>query len=183
MSRVGKLLIAHPNLHVDNPFYKSVIYVLEDGASGTRGLILNKPSEFSVQQFFVSKGLDFPYTKETLRFGGPVKSNLVVMLHSDNWYSSSTDYIRNGVAVSCDDFMIEKMSMGDLPNDFRMFMGISAWGPGQLDMELAGKYPYTSENSWLIAQADTDIIFNSDSQRQWEKSLERSSQELINFYF
>jgi putative transcriptional regulator len=183
MSRTGKLLIAHPNLPVENPFYKSVIYVLEDGPDGTQGIILNKPSEFNISQFFRAKSFDFPLTKETLRFGGPVKTNIIVMLHSDGWYSSSTDYIQNGVALSCDDFMLEKMSMGDIPNQWRMFMGVCAWAPGQLDMELAGKYPYTPENSWLIAEADTDIIFNSDSQRQWEKALTRSSQEMINYYF
>jgi putative transcriptional regulator len=183
MSRAGKLLIAHPNLHIDNPFYKSVIFVLDDGPDGTQGLILNKPSEFPVSQFFRQKGFEIPYNKETLRWGGPVRSNIVVMLHSQEWMSSSTDYIQSGVALSCDDFMIEKMASGNAPNFYRMFMGLSAWAPNQLDMELAGKFPYTAENSWLIADADPNIIFDYDSQRQWEKALARSSQEMINNFF
>ena len=163
MSYAGKLLIAHPNLETINPFYRSVVYVLQDDKDGTQGLILNKPSDFNVAKLFNSKGYDFPLTKETIRFGGPVRGNIVVMLHSDGWYSSSTDYIRNGVALSCDDLMLEKMSMGNVPRQWRMFMGLAAWAPGQLHMEMTGRFPYTPEHSWLIADAVPSIIFDVDS--------------------
>ena len=183
MSRAGKLLIAHPNLPATNPFYKSVIYIFDDGPDGTQGLILNKPSDFRITDFFRSKGFELPIIKETMRFGGPIKTNMVVMLHSDGWYSSSTSYTRNGISLSCDDLMLQKICIGDFPTYYRMFMGVSTWRPGQLDAELQGIQPYKSENSWLIAEADPNIIFDYDSQRQWDKAVSRSSQEMINNYF
>ena len=183
MSRAGKILIAHPNLPSTDPFYKSVVYVFEDGPDGTQGIILNKPSEFLVSDYFKSKGVHIPVQKETIRFGGPIKTNLIVMLHSDEWYSQSTAYHMSGVALSCDDFMLQKLAIQDYPKCFRMFVGLAGWAPGQLDAELSGKHPYTSENSWLIADADLNIIFEHDTQRQWEKAVQRSSQEMINSFF
>ena len=44
-SRVGKLLIAHPNLPSDNWFNRTVIYVYnESPQQGTLGVTLNVPT-------------------------------------------------------------------------------------------------------------------------------------------
>lgn len=176
-NKVGKLLIAHPNIKNTSSWYKTVIYVVEDNHTGTKGIILNKPSTFAVSEFLASRGLDFAYTKENMRYGGPIKSSLVTMLHTDHWYSKSTQIVANGISLSYDDFMFEKMCMGDAPNLYRVAVGLSVWQPGQLDKELTG------ENSWLIADADINIVFSHDGERQWHKSIELSSNQMINQFF
>lgn len=182
-SKTGKILIAHPNLPANNLFYKSVVYVYDDTPNGTQGLILNKPSNYHVSDFLKNRGMDFPHTKETMRYGGPVRTNTVVMIHSDNWYSSSTTAIRNDIALSCDDFMFEKMAMGDCPSLYRIAVGICGWQTGQLNLELTGRWPYKPENSWLTAEADPSIVFEHDGERQWQKALELSSNQMIASYF
>lgn len=180
---LGKLLIAHPNLPKNNPFYKTVIYIFMHNSEGTQGLIINKPSDFSVSQFIHSKGWDMPLTKETMRFGGPVSPKTVIMLHTDDWYSSNTQIIKNGVGVSGDEFMLEKLASGNAPGLWRMCVGLCAWLPGQLDLELAGKYPYKPENSWLTVDANRSIIFEHDGDKQWQKAMDLSSKKMIEQWF
>jgi len=150
---------------------------------GTQGLIINKPSQFPVSQFVESKGWSMALTKETMRFGGPVSPKTIVMLHTDDWYSSSTTIVSRGISVTCDDFMLEKISTGNTPGLWRMAVGVCAWQPGQLDLELAGKYPYRPENSWLTVDANRSIVFEQDSDKQWQKALELSSKSMIEQWF
>lgn len=182
-NRVGQLLIAHPNLPSNTPFYRSVIYIFNDGPEGTQGIILNKPTRFKVNDFMSQQGFELPLTKERMRFGGPVSSKMLFMLHTDDFESSSSMPAGRGLMLSCDDFMLEKMVMGYQPSLWRMMVGIAAWQPGQLDMELNGQPPYRAENSWLTARASESIIFEYDGENQWNRALELSSQQMINHYF
>lgn len=183
-NKVGKLLIAHPNLPRSTPFYKTVIYVVNDDDAGTQGIILNKPSDYSVSEFVASKGIDiFPHTTEKMRFGGPLSTKIVFMLHTDDFESTSSSIAGRGLMISCDDFMIEKMSFGQLPYNWRMAVGMCGWQPGQLDLELKGKRPYKAETSWLTCDANENIMFNYDGEDQWVKAVEISSQQMINSYF
>ena len=181
MSRVGKLLIAHPNLPRDNPWSKRVIYVFADNANeGTQGIIMNHPTRYTVNDFIAGRGFDLPLTKEKIRIGGPVNNKALFVLHTSEWYSSSTIVIDNSFSISSDDFMIEKLAMDNQPFFWRMCLGMCAWAPGQLDSELAGEFPYRAENSWLIADADYSIMFDYDAEKQWESALELSKKQSVN---
>ena len=179
---IGKLLVSHPNLPKNNPFHNTVIYIFQHNHQGSQGLIINKPSDFPVSQFVKSRGWHMELTKETMRYGGPINSKTVVMIHTDDWYSSNTEHIANGISVSCDDFMFEKIASGNAPGLWRMTVGLCAWQPGQLDLELSGKYPYRPENSWLTVDANKSIMFEHDGDKQWEKALNLSSRQLIDSY-
>ena len=184
MSRQGKILISHPNLPKTTPFYKTVIYVVNDNAHGTQGIILNKPSNFTLNEFALSKRLSgFPETSDTLRFGGPLSVKTIFMLHTDDFESSSSSIAGKGLMISSDDFMLEKMTWGQQPSAWRIAAGISGWQPGQLDLELKGEKPYRQENSWLTAEGNDSIIFNYDGVEQWERAMELSSHQMINQFF
>lgn len=183
MNRQGQLLIAHPNLPHNNPFYKSVIYIFEDDQVGTQGIILNKPTNYSVNSFIETQGFTMGLSPEKMRFGGPVSSKMVFMLHTDDWESASSSPVGKGLMISCDDFMLEKMAMGYQPGLWRMMVGVCAWQPGQLDMEMQGVKPYRPENSWLTADANDNILFGYDGEKQWEKAVALSSKQMINSYF
>jgi putative transcriptional regulator len=185
MSRVGQLLIAHPNLPKNNPWHKRVIYVFsDDHKTGTQGIIINHPTKYSVTNFITGKGFhDMPLSPESMRIGGPVNPKVIFMLHTDEWYSSSTHQVSNQLAISCDDFMLHKMSVQDQPSLWRMFAGMCSWAPGQLDMELRGQPPYRPENSWLTATANYNIIFEYDGERQWDKCFALASKQTIDSWF
>ena len=182
MSRVGKLLIANPNFPKESPFAKSVIYIYQDDArAGTIGLVLNKPT-LTLTDFCEENGIMFPDTVPMMHTGGPVNPTALVLLHTDDWESSNTASVGNGLRISSDNHMFLKISTGNEPIYWRAFYGLSAWRVGQLDKELAGEFPYV-KNTWLLADATDDIIFNYDSEEQWIMAVDLCSQQTINHFF
>lgn len=182
-SKVGKLLIAHPNLPQGNPFEKTVIYIYQDNLKGTLGLILNKSTEWTVEEVCHDKRYSYIGPMKSLYIGGPVNTGALCMLHSDDWTSQNTMVAGNHMCVSSDNFMLEKLGSGNVPAYWRMCVGMSAWQPGQLDKELKGQPPYRPENSWLIVDANDSLVFELDGEEQWELALKQSSQQMINSYF
>ena len=182
MGRVGKLLIAHPKLPVSSIFHKSVIFIYSDSPQGITGLMINKPTRFTMSDLAESRGIGYPLTKDYIRAGGPVNEKALLMLHTDDWSSSNTVDICNSLRISSDEFMLEKLAHGHQPTYWRMMGGICAWQPGQLEMELKGQGPYLPENSWLTCKSNEDIIFTYDGERQWEKAVDLSSKQMFNRY-
>lgn len=115
-------------------------------------------------------------------FGGPVANDAVLMLHSDEWYSSNTTTAGRGYRLSSDYEMFEKISQGNEPVYWRIFSGVSSWVPGQLDLELAGEFPYHGAHSWLLADPTDDIMFMYDSEEQWEQAIELASQQMFDSF-
>lgn len=182
MSRKGQLLIAHPNLPYETPFFETVIYLYEDGPQGCVGVILNLESSFRLSDLFAEKGIYYDDKNRFLHHGGPVNDHAVVMLHSDEWYSSNTMDAGKGLCVSSDNTMLERLATGDEPAYWRLFAGMSAWSQKQLEMELSGQFPYTTENAWLTAEANDDIVFNYDHELQWQTAVELASSQLFEKY-
>lgn len=183
MSLASHLLIAHPNLK-DRMFTKSVVLMIEDETdTGSVGVVLNKPSNIGLPDFFrMSKGYDFQ-SDDYIRCGGPVNTQAVSLLHDDDWYSSNTYLLQRGLAVSSDEFMVEKMSTGNTPYRYRMFTGLASWGPGQLQAEINSTFPYQNYSGWLTMPADRAIVFEYDGEKQWEKALELCTQKTIENWF
>jgi|TARA_R110000744_G_scaffold255650_1_gene371131 putative AlgH/UPF0301 family transcriptional regulator len=182
MSRVGKLLVAHPNFPVNSPFCKTVIYIYEDNeTSGTLGFVLNRPT-VSLTALCEDNGIMFPDTQPRLHLGGPVHSSALSILHSDDWCSSNTGFAGKHLLVSSDNVMLTKIATGNEPIYWRAFAGRSTWMPGQLDDEIAGSHPYT-KNTWILADSDEDVIFNYDSNDQWVRAVDLCSQQTINHFF
>jgi len=179
-SRVGKLLIANPTMPTDNPFSRTVIYIYQDNPQlGTWGLVLNRPSKNTVQQLCFDHQVTYPNGGPMVYMGGPVNPTAMVLLHTDDWQSKNTALAGNNLLISSDKFMFLKMSQGNEPIYWRMCVGLSAWSPGQLDMEMKGQFPYDQTHRWLTATPSEDIIFNYDGEDQWDKALELCSQQTI----
>lgn len=175
--RVGKLLIANPNVPPNSPFGNSVIYMYSDHPlKGSTGVILNKQSNTTVQEMCYDQRIAYHQTSHKVHIGGPVNPQAMVLLHSDEWQSQNTVYAGNQLSISSDKLMFLKLSQGDEPAYWRMFVGYSGWAPQQLDMEIKGK-------QWLTAEANDDIIFEYDGVEQWTKALELCSQQTIDQWF
>ena len=87
------------------------------------------------------------------------------------------------LAVSSDNLMFEKLSMGDEPMYWRLFGGMCGWAPGQLDAEMKGEWPYRPENSWLIADATDTFIFSQEGDKQWQMAFELSGNQMFDQYW
>jgi len=179
---VGKLLVASPNLPEENWFRRTVIYLYSENAQGVLGVTLNVETPLSVNRLCKEKGIIYPYHDRRVYKGGPVTEQSVIMLHSDEWSCGNTVEGGRGYKLTSDTSMFERLSLGDQPAYWRMFVGLSAWQHGQLELELAGEFPYKKEESWLICDPTDDIIFNYSAEEQWKKAVDLCSQQMINSY-
>jgi len=175
MNIVGNLLIAPPA--VKNSFWqKSVIIVTEDHAQGTAGLIINKRSNMSVVEFAqqLGIGLDLP---GFVYIGGPVNPKNLSILHSSEWSCSNTMRINEEFSLSSSHDMIPRFAVGDIPEQWRIILGVAGWAPGQLNSELEGIAPFKHENSWCVVKSSSKLVFGNDNNEQWCNAIDQSAQE------
>jgi len=175
MNIVGNLLIAPPAVK-GNFWYKTVIMVTEHHNQGTVGLVLNKRTSMTINDFGLQVGipLDVPgYVYQ----GGPLSPQSLSFLHSNEWKSKNTLRVNENFSLSSADDIIPRLSIGDHPKYWRMFLGLCGWGPGQLSNEMNGIAPWKHEHSWCTSTAELDLVFESDQKDQWCKALDQSAQE------
>ena len=108
MSYLGKLLVAHPM--INDFFHRSVVFIYQDDAQGTLGLVLNKPTKVPIKQVILERNMNYS-GPEHLYKGGPVNESAVILLHEDGWYASNTLQIHGtGLAITSDQTMMQKLS-------------------------------------------------------------------------
>jgi len=181
-------LIAMPGLE-DEAFAKSVVYVCEHSERGALGLVINKPSDLSMEGLF--EKVDLPLHRQDLMNapvlqGGPVHTERGFVLHDamlanpdpelteeqaalnaiskpDSIYAS-TMRIPGGLEMTTSKDVLEALSIGAGPKRVLISLGYSAWGEGQLESELA-------ENSWLTVAADHQVIFDTPVAQRYDRAL------------
>jgi putative transcriptional regulator len=175
MDLVGNLLIAPPSVK-GNFWYKTVIMVTENHSQGSLGLVLNKRTELSLASFGEQLGyeLDIP---GFVYQGGPINSKSLTLLHTNEWACKNTMRINHQFSISSADDIVPRLSMGDAPYQWRIFLGMAGWAPKQLISEIKGIEPWQESNSWCTAKSDLELVFGSDSKDQWCNALDRSGLE------
>lgn len=169
---IGTLLVAPP-AQKDDYWEHSVIFVYERTPASIVGLLLNKPSERFVTELATHHG--HRYTgPECLYTGGPVNPSSLIMLHTDDWTSKNTMHIKDNIMISSDRDMIERLSTGDAPRKWKLFLGMTVWAPMQLEGELKGTPPWNKKKSWITAPASESILFGKDHERVWKKRDRKS---------
>ena len=175
MNLAGNILIAPPSVK-GNFWYKTSILITEDHASGSMGLVLNKRSQVTIEEFGAQLGMHVP-VEGYVYLGGPVNVKSLSFLHTNDWHCSNTMRINDQLSLSSSDEILPRMARGDLPSFWRLFLGVCGWGPRQLVNEIKGTHPFNHSTSWCYARSDLDLVFNYDLKDQWIQSLERSGQE------
>ncbi len=163
----GKLLIAEPFMH-DLYFRRSVVLLIDYSDEGAFGVVLNKPTFIKIKEVVN----DFPDVDYPLYSGGPVDINNVYFLHR------LSNFISDSISVDKDIFWggnrdeIVKMLKINFFDEkrLRVFMGYSSWEMGQLEAEL-------KQNSWIVADYETDMLFNTNADQLWEKVVESMGEE------
>ena len=164
----GQVLIAMPGL--DDPEFKhSVVYLCAHGEDGAMGLIVNRPlpsPSFGqiVRQLKVAEGE--PSRVIELCQGGPVEGSRGFVLHSTDWTGGDSLKVDDKVALTASVDILKAIATGGGPAQGILALGYANWGPGQLDRELR-------KNSWLTAEADSDLLFGTDHQGKWTRALSK----------
>jgi putative transcriptional regulator len=175
MELTGNLLIAPPSVK-GNFWYKTVVLVTEHHHSGSMGLVLNKRSQMTVNEFVSQLGFDMD-VPGFLYLGGPINVKCLSFLHTNEWRCNNTMRINNHLSLSSAEEILPRLVLGDRPKSWRMFLGVCGWSPNQLISEIKGVPPYDQNVSWCTAQSDKELVFGTDLKEQWVQSLERSGQE------
>ena len=178
---IGTLLVAPP-AQEDEFWYKTVVFIYEQNKNSTIGLVLNKPSDRSVQELAEHHGFNYNGS-DLLYIGGPVNPNALVMLHTEDWACSNTMQIGSDFRVSSDKTMLERLCKGDTPRKWRLFLGMSGWGPHQLEGEIAGVPPWTKKKAWLTAPASESIMFGNEPTKVWKKAIDLAAETAVQNYF
>lgn len=172
----GSLLIAHP-VHAHRENREHVVYITESTSASTMGLTLNNLSTYNLQVIMDQKGIDW-YGPSELYTGGEYNAHALIMLHSNEWFSSNTIDVNNNLALSSDGVMIEKMEMGNTPEWYRLFVGCKGWEPAELGHELKGKNP-----KWLLLAKPSQVLIELSDENLWDNAVAEYSQDVFDSYF
>ena len=163
----GYLLIATPNM-MDERFRESVIFMFSHSLEGAMGIIINKPvSNFSVFDLLKQFDLNSEQvaSKKEISYGGPVEIGRGFILHSSDYIDKDSTLIANsGLYLTSTVEVLKELGSGFGPKKYLIALGYSGWSAGQLEKEI-------EENSWLVCRPSSDIIFNPEVEKCWEKSL------------
>lgn len=183
----GRLLLATPPLEDEN-FDRTVVLMLEHGAEGALGLVLNRPTDEEVAEHLRPWAVHVT-TPPVLFYGGPVQPDGVIALAraaGDGGAPGPADGPRALPAdesVRCEAFSpllgrVGTVDLTVLPDELevdleamRVFTGYSGWGAGQLEGEL-------ELGAWLVADALPSDAFHPDPTSLWRAVLRRQGGRL-----
>jgi putative transcriptional regulator len=155
----GMLLVATPPL-VDPNFDRTVVLLLEHNDDGALGLVLNRPTEETVDDL-LPRWSDRVTGDPVVYRGGPVELDAVIGLArvTDPAQPDAEGIGTIDLAADPDELMSQVSSL-------RLFRGYSGWGPAQLEGELA-------ERAWVVVDALPGDPFTRDPALLWRDVLRR----------
>lgn len=160
LNLANHFLIAMPSM-LDPIFGGTVIYLCEHNADGALGVIINKPTDMTMEVLLDRIDLtleiqpdDIPMTEKPVMFGGPVQVDRGFVLHAPIASFSSTLRITDEIALTTSKDILEAVATGKGPEKFLVSLGCAGWSAGQLEQEII-------RNGWLTVHADPSIVFET----------------------
>ncbi|HXG76818.1 MAG TPA: YqgE/AlgH family protein [Gaiellaceae bacterium] len=157
----GNLLVAGPGL-VDPNFHRTVVLVGEHTPEGALGVVLNRPSDATVDEA-VPELTALVDGVEPVHVGGPVQPSAIVVLADFAEPERAGTLVLESVGFLPAE--VDPDVLGELRR-VRVFAGYAGWGPGQLDAEL-------EEGSWIVEPALADDVFTAEPDALWSAVLRR----------
>ncbi|WP_038488928.1 YqgE/AlgH family protein [Janthinobacterium agaricidamnosum] len=158
LNLANHFLIAMPAMQ-DPIFGGTVVYVCEHNENGVLGVVINKPTDMTMQVLFeridlkLGAGMDTPIVDEPIMFGGPVQDDRGFVLHTPGARYSSSLTVTDEIAFTTSIDVLEAVANGAGPQRMLVSIGYSGWSPGQLEDEIG-------RNGWLTVGADANILFD-----------------------
>jgi|TARA_B100001939_G_scaffold320781_1_gene309903 putative transcriptional regulator len=158
----GQFLVSMPDLK-DGVFDSALVLMCEHGESGAMGFIVNKPTEFSVQEIFEQLGLESADSLDPdvpVMTGGPVEPQRGFLL-SNHPITEDVVEVLNGLYLASSPDVLPLATNALNQGDAIFILGYSGWSEGQLESEMAA-------NTWINVPWNSDVIFQiptTDRQR------------------
>lgn len=157
------LLLSMPQLE-DIHFWRSVVFILHHSKEGAMGFAINQSTQVSLADFAHTHQLLCEEVHKTnpVFKGGPVELERGWVIHNDLNIEESQP-IFDGIALSGSLSVLQKM-MSNPYSHFRLVLGYSGWGAGQLEFEL-------QQGNWLMLPAKKKYFLQSPAAGLWEEIL------------
>lgn len=163
-------LIAMPSM-LDPIFGGAVVYLCEHNADGALGVIINKPTDMTMDMLFERVELKLenvpgraPIGDKPVLFGGPVQVERGFVLHMPHGAYQSMMKVTDEIALTTSKDVLETVAAGNGPQRLLVTLGCSGWSAGQLEEEIA-------RNGWLTVRADPAIIFDLPLQERFTAAM------------
>jgi len=154
----GRFLVATEQVN-GSIFEESVVFLVEYGAGGTVGLIVNRPTDLSLEQAVdgIRGGAGLVY------LGGPVAiTSMMVLLRADEPLEPAVRVTEDVFITADSALLIKRAAREDAHTRLRAYAGYAGWGPGQLEGEIAS-------GDWIVVATPTAAIFEEDPFGLWKK--------------
>ncbi len=164
----NQLLIALPSL-ADSSFSRSVALICQHDDDGAMGIVVNRASEYTLGEVLGQMGVDGgddAMRGQVVLAGGPVHPERGFVLHDGGMRWDSTMQIADALFLTTSRDILEAMARGDGPSQAIVALGCAGWGAGQLEQEL-------TENDWLTAPADAELLFSMPLDQRWQAAAGR----------
>ena len=162
----GQFLVASPHLPDPN-FSRSVVLILQHNPSGAVGVILNRPTDNSIEDLWKHVTDESCSVDGLVHAGGPVAGPLMA-LHTDP--DLSERQVLPGLYVATDRDALTQLIQGD-ESEFRLYSGYAGWSAGQLEEELR-------VGGWLTAPGSQSLLF-SDCEQLWKRVLDSIGSDIL----
>lgn len=170
LNLANHFLIAMPSM-TDPVFGGTVVYLCEHNARGALGLIINKPTDMSMQTLFERVDLSLEINPQhpglpehPVMFGGPVQLERGFVLHSPLGPFSSMMKVTDQIALTTSKDILEEVAAGAGPQHLLVTLGCAGWSAGQLEDEII-------RNGWLTVGADPSIIFDLPVEQRFTAAI------------
>lgn len=161
----GHFLVAARHLN-DPRFRHSVILLLEHGAGGSKGVIVNRATPVSARQLLPDMAA-LAKRDDAMYFGGPVGFGEVLALVRATPAPPGSQNVVADVCYTESRQLVEELLAGGTPAArLHLMLGYAGWAPGQLQAELG-------RGDWLLTRASPDDIFRDDGARLWSDLVDR----------
>ncbi|AXA92559.1 YqgE/AlgH family protein [Massilia sp. YMA4] len=168
LNLANHFLIAMPSMH-DPVFGGTVVYVCEHNENGVLGVVINKPTDMTMETLFDRIDLEVTAGREAMEkkpimFGGPVQDDRGFVLHTPGARYSSSLTVTEEVAFTTSIDVLEAVARGAGPQRMLVSIGYAGWSPGQLEDEI-------SRNGWLTVGADPGILFETPIEERYVAAM------------
>ncbi|CAM3166802.1 YqgE/AlgH family protein [Prescottella defluvii] len=172
MVRPGSLLVSSTDL-TEATFRRTVVYMLEHNDAGSLGVVLNRPSEASVQEV-LPQWAPLAARPAALYVGGPVTRDAALCLATLRTGADVTGIPglrRIDGRVVLVDLDADPERIAPVVEGLRIFAGYAGWTIGQLDAEI-------DHDDWIVLSALASDVISPPRTDVWGQVLRRQPMPL-----
>ncbi len=158
----GTFLIASPEIET-GMFFRGVILLCEHNSSGSFGILINRPLDLELPEEIINLST-VANPNVGIRAGGPVQTNQMMLLHTNEENAQHTLNICPGVYLGGDLQFLQDMLANEAGPAIHLCFGYAGWSTGQLEREFL-------DGSWYIHPADKHYIFQTPHDKLWRTLL------------